>query len=91
MNTVATKLCESCGESMVGMRHYNARRFCSSECYRASPARGSPATGSRCHGRRRAVVIFDEDQFAEIRQRAVKERTSFTEQVRLLCEWGLEA
>ncbi len=50
-----------------------------------------PATGTKCKLKRRTVVTFDEDQFAEIRQRAVKLRTSFAEQVRLLCEHGLEA
>lgn len=33
---------------------------------------------------------FDPDTHAEIRARAIRERTSFAEQVRLLVEWGLE-
>lgn len=38
----------------------------------------------------RIVVEFDDEVFARIYARAVRERTSFAEQVRLLCEWGLE-
>lgn len=34
-------------------------------------------------------IIFDEDTFNEIRKMAIKKRTSFGEQVRLLVEWGL--
>ena len=37
----------------------------------------------------RIVVSFDDESFAEIRNRAVTAGTSFAEQVRLLCEWGL--
>ena len=58
------------------------------------PAIGSTRRGKgegQLKGKRRTVIAFDEDQFAEIRQRAVKQQTSFAEQVRLLCEWGLEA
>lgn len=40
---------------------------------------------------RRVVVGFDQETFQVIRDRAVKENTSFAEQVRLLVEWGLEA
>ena len=58
-----------------------------------------PAKGTTRHGRgkarfkdkRRAVVIFDMDQFDEIRAWAVREGTSFAEAVRVLTEWGLEA
>ena len=89
MNT--TKLCESCNRPMLGMSHYKSRRFCSLQCYWKNPANGCPATGTNHKLKRRAVVIFDEDQFAEIRQRAVDKKTSFAEQVRLLCEWGIEA
>lgn len=41
--------------------------------------------------RRQIVVAFDGDVFDQVRKRAVKEKTSFAEQVRLLVEWGLEA
>lgn len=51
----------------------------------------SVANGTKVKLKRKAGVFFDEDQFAEIRQRAVKEKTSFSYQVRLLVEWGLEA
>jgi hypothetical protein len=37
------------------------------------------------------VCYFDPDQFDEIRTRATKHGTSFSEQVRLLVEWGFEA
>ncbi|MGA7327487.1 MAG: hypothetical protein WBX25_24110 [Rhodomicrobium sp.] len=38
-----------------------------------------------------AIVRFDDEMFAAIRARAIAQKTSFSEQVRLLCEWGLEA
>jgi hypothetical protein len=41
-------------------------------------------------GRPRIVVEFDDEMFKEIRTRAIREGTSFCEQVRLLCQWGLE-
>ncbi|WP_249696470.1 hypothetical protein [Stappia sp. WLB 29] len=37
------------------------------------------------------VVRLDDETFAAVRARAVEEGTSFSEQVRLLIEWGLEA
>lgn len=40
-------------------------------------------------GFRRIVVAFDEETFAQVRKRAVSEKTSFAEQVRTLVEWGL--
>lgn len=40
---------------------------------------------------RRIVIGFDDETFAQIRQRATREKSSFAEQVRLLTEWGLEA
>lgn len=40
---------------------------------------------------RRIVLGLDDDTFSIIRRRAVRERTSFAEQARLLIEWGLEA
>lgn len=48
------------------------------------------AVGVDRHGRKRIVLDFEADTFAAIRERALKEKTSFSEQVRLLCEWGLE-
>jgi hypothetical protein len=44
----------------------------------------------RQHGRLGIVCYLDEDTFFAIRKRAVKEHTSFGEQVRILLEWGLE-
>jgi hypothetical protein len=35
-------------------------------------------------------VYFDPDQFEEIRAAAIAGRRTFSEQVRLLCEWGME-
>lgn len=37
------------------------------------------------------VVRFDPETFEQIRGRALREATSFGEQVRTLIEWGLEA
>lgn len=37
----------------------------------------------------RIVIAFPTETFEEVRQRAVKKRTSFAEQVRTLVEWGL--
>ncbi len=53
---------------------------------------GKVARGVR-HGPNdmRIVVSFDDETFATIRQRALDNGTSFAEQVRQLCEWGLEA
>ncbi len=59
-----------------------------------SPAGGTTRNGKDGRspaGQRRIGVWFDSPTFEEIRQRAVKEKTSFAEQVRLLVEWGLEA
>lgn len=39
---------------------------------------------------RQTIVRMDAETFEEIRERAVREKTSFSEQVRLLLEWGLE-
>jgi hypothetical protein len=36
-------------------------------------------------------MALDQDTFAIVKARAVRERTSLAEQVRLLVEWGLEA
>ena len=58
------------------------------------PAKGSTHKGKgrpQLNGRRRTMIAFDDDQFEEIRQRAVWGKTSFAEQVRILVEWGLEA
>ena len=59
-----------------------------------SPAGGTTRNGKDVkwlQGKRRINVTLDNDMFDEIRVRAVKEKTTFAEQVRLLCEWGLEA
>ena len=37
------------------------------------------------------VVHFPEDTFQEIRERALAEGTSWSEQARTLVEWGLES
>lgn len=37
-----------------------------------------------------AVVRFDPDTFAQVRQRAIDEGTSFGEQIRILVDLGLE-
>lgn len=50
----------------------------------------SDGTGRRV-SQRRVICGFDHETFDQIRTRAVREGTSFAEQVRVLCEWGLEA
>jgi len=59
-----------------------------------SPAGGTTRNGRDVRwlqGKRRINVTLDDETFDEIRRRALAERTSFSEQVRLLVEWGLEA
>lgn len=46
---------------------------------------------ARKTGRRGIVVEFDVDTFAQVRERALANDTSFAEQVRTLVEWGLES
>ena len=57
------------------------------------PGKGSIGRGDgRSHGDlRRIVVAFGQETFDEIRERAIQQKTSFAEQIRLLVEWGLEA
>lgn len=57
------------------------------------PGKGSTSRGDgKNHGDlRRIVVAFPTETFDEIRERAVREQTSFAEQVRMLTEWGLES
>lgn len=60
--------------------------------YRVAPDRVAKGTPDPFNpGRIQVVCTFDPETFAQIRARAVAERTSFIEQVRLLVEWGLEA
>lgn len=54
-----------------------------------TPARGHTQSNQPMH--KRIVVSFAAEDFDEIRERALKEGTSFAEQVRLLVTWGLEA
>lgn len=52
----------------------------------------APALGLlRGNGMRRLVIDFDDEMFAALRSRAVRERTSVGEQVRTMVEWGLES
>lgn len=37
------------------------------------------------------VIRLEDELFEEIRERAITQETSFCEQVRILCEWGLES
>lgn len=37
------------------------------------------------------VARFDDEMFARIRAKAVRDRTSLSEAIRTLVEWGLEA
>lgn len=50
-----------------------------------SHALGSPTTT----GLKQISIHFDEDQFAEIKAFAFKQKCSFSSAVRMLCEWGL--
>lgn len=54
--------------------------------------RSHPAAGRKRSGRNgiETGIIFDDETFAEIRARAVREGTTFSEQVRMLCQWGLD-
>lgn len=40
---------------------------------------------------KRVVISFDDETFDALRELAVKEQTSFAEQVRLHVEWGMDA
>ncbi|MBO6858346.1 hypothetical protein [Roseibium sp.] len=42
-------------------------------------------------GQRKVVLVLDDETFEQIRDMAIKDGTSFAEQIRLLVEWGLEA
>lgn len=56
--------------------------------------RGEPAIGVVNPARpnqTQTVCSFDHETFATVRALAIKNGTSFAEQVRLLVEWGLEA
>lgn len=50
-----------------------------------------PAIGcnERSKASKKVACLFDNETFAEIRALAVKENTSFAEQVRRVVEWGL--
>lgn len=45
----------------------------------------------RANGIRKFNTAFDEETYQQIRNLAMKSGVSFTQQVRLLVEWGLEA
>lgn len=51
----------------------------------------NPKVGTGCTvGQGKQIqCIFDPGQFAEIRARALREKTSVAAQIRLLCEWGI--
>lgn len=84
----AKKRCEACRKPLTGDDAYR-RRFCSVRCFK--PVAQGMRVNTKNGAGRRVAVVFDEAQFAEIRARAVKEKTSLSKQVALLCEWGLEA
>lgn len=51
-----------------------------------------PAVGvAKSDGTKGCVVHFPNETFDQIRERAIREKTSFGEQVRTLVEWGLES
>lgn len=47
------------------------------------------AKGYKNRQLRQVTIGFDDGQFSEIAALAEREGTSFAEQVRALCEWGL--
>lgn len=49
----------------------------------------NPAKGVEHRGKKRVMVSFDEDTFAEVREIAVRREISFGEAVRTLVEFGL--
>jgi hypothetical protein len=51
---------------------------------------GAPGKGVRRGAFVQHVVRFDSDTFDEIRSMAERDKTSLSEAVRTLCEWGLE-
>lgn len=49
------------------------------------------ASGKTYECMRRCMVAFDDETFEEIRQLAIKSKTTFAKQVRLLVEFGIES
>lgn len=62
---------------------------------RPEPKHKPPASGHKEPTRNRSmtkvVCLLDDDTFAEVRGRAIRQKTSFAEQLRQLVEWGLMA
>jgi len=58
--------------------------------HRRAPAVGCHHPRDKQKERPQIVIRFDRDTFDQVRALAVKEGTSFSEQVRRLIEWGLE-
>ena len=56
---------------------------------RKEPARGSKGRESGKYAKR-TIVSFPDEMFDAVRSRALKAGVSFTEQVRLYVQWGLE-
>jgi hypothetical protein len=56
-----------------------------------APKSAGQARGVVRGGQRQVVIKMYEDQFNEVRARAVAENTSLAEQIRLLIKWGLES
>jgi hypothetical protein len=50
-----------------------------------------PAKGVARGAQRQVVIKMMRDQFDQVRNRAIREKTSVAEQIRLLIEWGLES
>lgn len=51
---------------------------------------GNVAKGQLVKGLMKVTIRLDEETFEELRKRALKNCTTFAEQVRLFVEWGLE-
>ena len=51
----------------------------------------NPPKGERRRTGSRITIEFDDITFDEIKKRAIREKSSFAEQVRTLVEWGLNS
>jgi hypothetical protein len=52
---------------------------------------GKPGAGVRKGDQVQHVARFDDEMFARIRAKALRDGTSLSEAIRTLIEWGLEA
>ena len=55
------------------------------------PKGTGPAQGVPVGALRKIVIAVEHETFETLRNRAIRDNTSFAEQVRILIEWGLES